>query len=189
MIINYLVWWRTVAAREMRLARLLVFSALAARAGAEAAADWFPRWASGGSDDGPQIQARGYQTVRTSGPAGSSGAAAAAVLEIVKENRRKRGDATPVTVLFPNKTILEMPPDGDQVDTLPDRVLLTMELMQHPVMAADGNTYDRSSIEDWFSRGKKTSPLTGAPLAHLGLTPNNLVRSMVSEYRDASSRA
>ena len=27
-----------------------------------------------------------------------------------------------------------------------------------------------------------------APLAHLGLTPNNLVRSMVSEYRDASSR-
>ena len=59
----------------------------------------------------------------------------------------------------------------------------------HPVMAADGNTYDRSSIEDWFSRGKKTSPLTGAPLAHLGLTPNNLVRSMVSEYRDAASRA
>ena len=66
---------------------------------------------------------------------------------------------------------------------------ISMELMQHPVMAADGNTYDRSSIEDWFSRGKKTSPLTGAPLAHLGLTPNNLVRSMVSEYRDASSRA
>ena len=37
--------------------------------------------------------------------------------------------------------------------------------------------------------GKRTSPLTGAPLAHLGLTPNNLVRSMVSEYRDASLRA
>ena len=66
---------------------------------------------------------------------------------------------------------------------------ISMELMECPVMAADGNTYDRASIEDWFSRGKKTSPLTGAPLAHLGLTPNNLVRSMVSEYRDASSRA
>ena len=66
---------------------------------------------------------------------------------------------------------------------------ISMELMDCPVMAADGNTYDRKSIEDWFSRGKKTSPLTGAPLAHLGLTPNNLVRSMVSEYRDASSRA
>ena len=66
---------------------------------------------------------------------------------------------------------------------------ISMELMDCPVIAADGNTYDRSSIEDWFSRGKETSPLTGAPLAHLGLTPNNLVRSMVSEYRDASSRA
>ena len=66
---------------------------------------------------------------------------------------------------------------------------ISMELMECPVIAADGNTYDRKSIEDWFSRGKKTSPLTGAPLAHLGLTPNNLVRSMVSEYRDASSRA
>ena len=64
-----------------------------------------------------------------------------------------------------------------------------MELMECPVMAADGNTYDRSSIEDWFKTGKNTSPLTGAPLAHLGLAPNNLVRSMVSEYRDASSRA
>ena len=63
-----------------------------------------------------------------------------------------------------------------------------MELMECPVMAADGNTYDRSSIEAWLKTGKKTSPMTGAPLAHLGLTPNNLVRSMVSEYRDASSR-
>ena len=138
-----------VAAREMRLARLLLISGLAARAGgAEAAADWFPRWASFASDDTPYIHSRGYQTVRTSG---STGAAAAAVLSL----------CCPIS----------------------------MELMQHPVMAADGNTYDRSSIEDWFSLGKKTSPLTGAPLAHLGLTPNNLVRSMVSEYRDASSRA
>ena len=65
---------------------------------------------------------------------------------------------------------------------------ISMELMECPVMAADGNTYDRSSIEAWLKTGKKTSPMTGAPLAHLGLTPNNLVRSMVSEYRDAASR-
>ena len=61
-----------------------------------------------------------------------------------------------------------------------------MDVMTAPVIAADGNTYNRKSIEAWFARGKKTSPLTGAPLAHLGLTPNNLVLSMVSEYRDAS---
>ena len=98
---------------------------MAARAGgAEAAADWFPRWASFASDDTPYIHSRGYQTLRTSG---STGAAAAAVLEIVKEDRRKRGDATPVTVLFPNKTILEMPLDGDQVDTLPDGTSLIFD--------------------------------------------------------------
>ena len=36
-----------------------------------------------------------------------------------------------------------------------------------------------------FRRARATSD---APLAHLGLAPNNLVRSMVSEYRDAASR-
>ena len=52
--------------------------------------------------------------------------------------------------------------------------------------AADGNTYDRSSIEAWLKTGKKTSPMTGAPLAHLGLAPNNLVRSMVSKYLETA---
>ncbi len=57
-----------------------MFSALAARAGgAEAEADWFPRWASFASEHTPYIHSRGYQTLRTSG---STGAAAAAVLEI-----------------------------------------------------------------------------------------------------------
>ena len=58
--------------------------------------------------------------------------------------------------------------------------------MECPVMAADGNTYDRSSIEAWLKTGKKTSPMTGAPLAHLGLAPNNLVRSMVSKYLETA---
>ena len=53
-------------------------------------------------------------------------------------------------------------------------------------MAADGNTYDRSSIEAWLKTGKKTSPMTGAPLAHLGLAPNNLVRSMVCKYLETA---
>ena len=189
---------------EMRLARLLLISGLAARAGAEAAADWFPRWSSGGSDDEPQMQVW------------ASGSAAAAVLKIVREDRRKRGDRTPVTVLFPNKTILEMPPDGDQVDTFPDGTSLifdstsaaapsdtvaaspgpgevpenlccpiSMELMTQPVLAADGFTYDRASIEAWLARGKTTSPTTGAPLEHTHLTPNHLVKSMIAEYQES----
>ena len=52
-------------------------------------------------------------------------------------------------------------------------------------MAADGFTYDRSSIESWLARGNTTSPTTGAPLEHLHLADNHLVRSMVSEYQDS----
>jgi len=65
---------------------------------------------------------------------------------------------------------------------------ISMELMQQPVMAADGFTYDRASIEAWLGRGKTSSPTTGAPLPHLGLAPNHLVRSMVVEYLEASQK-
>ena len=61
---------------------------------------------------------------------------------------------------------------------------ISMELMECPVIAADGNTYDRSSIEDWLARGNTTSPTTGAPLEHLHLADNHLVKSMVAEYAD-----
>ena len=39
---------------------------------------------------------------------------------------------------------------------------------------------DRSSIEDWLARGNTTSPTTGAPLEHLHLADNHLVKSMVA---------
>ena len=63
---------------------------------------------------------------------------------------------------------------------------ISMELMTQPVIAADGFTYDRASIEAWLARGKTTSPTTGAPLAHTHLTPNHLVKSMIAEYQSSS---
>ncbi len=62
---------------------------------------------------------------------------------------------------------------------------ISMELMAQPVIAADGFTYDRASIEAWLARGKTTSPTTGAPLAHTMLTPNHLVKSMIAEYQES----
>ena len=57
-----------------------------------------------------------------------------------------------------------------------------MELMQDPVLAMDGHTYDRSSIEAWLKTGKKTSPKTNQPLPSLTLVPNHAVKSMVQDY-------
>ena len=56
---------------------------------------------------------------------------------------------------------------------------LSMELMQDPVVAADGHVYDRTSLEKWFAAGKKTSPLTGAPLTHTDLIPCTTLKSLI----------
>jgi hypothetical protein len=38
----------------------------------------------------------------------------------------------------------------------------SQDLMQDPVLAADGFSYERAAIEDWFAKGHRTSPKTGA---------------------------
>ena len=63
---------------------------------------------------------------------------------------------------------------------------ISMELMEDPVLAMDGHTYDRSSIEAWLKTGKKTSPKTNAPLPSLTLVPNHAVKSMVQDYLAAN---
>ena len=57
---------------------------------------------------------------------------------------------------------------------------IACELMHDPAFASDGNTYERAAIEEWFAKGKATSPLTNTPLVSQCLTPNNLARSLIS---------
>ena len=47
---------------------------------------------------------------------------------------------------------------------------ISRELMRDPVTLADGHSYERENIEQWFS-AHNTSPITGAVLANLSLTP------------------
>lgn len=54
--------------------------------------------------------------------------------------------------------------------------------MNHPVVAADGHTYEHDMLLEWFKRGHKTSPLTAAPLSHTTLTPNQSIRSLIIEF-------
>ena len=58
--------------------------------------------------------------------------------------------------------------------------------MVDPVIAADGFTYERAALESWLARGKSASPMTGAPLPTLWLTPNLAVRAAVDILKQST---
>lgn len=57
---------------------------------------------------------------------------------------------------------------------------ITRELFSDPVIAPDGQTYERFAIDEWL-RVNKRSPLTNLYMER-NLIPNITVRQMVSEY-------
>ncbi|URE35599.1 U-box domain-containing protein 9 [Musa troglodytarum] len=59
---------------------------------------------------------------------------------------------------------------------------ISAELMRDPVVVASGQTYDRAFIEEWLSSGNRTCPQTQRVLSDTTLTPNHLVRSMISQW-------
>ena len=68
---------------------------------------------------------------------------------------------------------------------------ITMELMEDPVIAADGHTYERSAIEQVFARAPlhvhPRSPIAGIPLVSRVLIPNVAVRSMCREFSEGNA--
>ena len=65
---------------------------------------------------------------------------------------------------------------------------ITLQIMQDPVITADGHTYEREAIEEWL-RTRTTSPSTGAPLPHRVLTPSIALRQLIAEYESTAPRA
>jgi hypothetical protein len=63
----------------------------------------------------------------------------------------------------------------------------TTSLMTDPVIAADGHTYERSNIEEWF-RTHNTSPKTNRRLTNKTLTPNHTLGAMIKEYANKCVR-
>jgi hypothetical protein len=58
---------------------------------------------------------------------------------------------------------------------------IMLDLMKDPVIAADGNTYDRDSIQNWFDTTKTNgrglrSPLTNLPMSSEALRPNEALK-------------
>jgi hypothetical protein len=57
---------------------------------------------------------------------------------------------------------------------------LTQEVMIDPVMTANGQTYERAYIEEWFKQNA-TDPLTNTTIA-TALIPNRALRNAIEEF-------
>jgi hypothetical protein len=55
------------------------------------------------------------------------------------------------------------------------------EVMEDPVLAMDGNTYERSAIEKWLGTND-TSPLTNETMPSKMLVPNLALRKMIEDW-------
>ncbi|XP_069009819.1 WD repeat, SAM and U-box domain-containing protein 1-like [Embiotoca jacksoni] len=69
----------------------------------------------------------------------------------------------------------------------PDEFLcpITRELMKDPVIAADGYSYERESIENWIRGKNKTSPMTNLPLQTTLLTPNRSLKMAITRWKSS----
>ena len=68
---------------------------------------------------------------------------------------------------------------------VPDGYLcpISLEVMEDPVIAADGHTYCRAAIERWLLH-HSTSPKTGEPLEVTMLIPNHIMRRQIIEWKE-----
>ncbi|KAL6511094.1 hypothetical protein OROGR_022218 [Orobanche gracilis] len=59
---------------------------------------------------------------------------------------------------------------------------LSKALMRDPVIIATGQTYDKPFIHKWLKAGNRTCPQTQQVLSHTILTPNHLIRDMITKW-------
>merc|ERR1740130_870089 len=60
------------------------------------------------------------------------------------------------------------------------RCPVTLEVMRDPVIAGDGHSYERVSIERWLQT-HRTSPMTGRVLLNRNLIPNHRLRNLIND--------
>ncbi|XP_071702664.1 U-box domain-containing protein 11-like isoform X2 [Rutidosis leptorrhynchoides] len=67
---------------------------------------------------------------------------------------------------------------------IPDDFLcpISLELIRDPVIVSTGQTYDRLYIQRWINGGNKTCPKTRQKLQNLTLTPNYVLRSLITQW-------
>lgn len=58
---------------------------------------------------------------------------------------------------------------------------LTKKLFKDPVITADGETYEREAIEEWFRKGNITNPNTKIELPNQTIIPNKVLKKLLDE--------
>lgn len=59
---------------------------------------------------------------------------------------------------------------------------ITIMPMNDPVIASDGQTYERSAITEWLS-SHNTSPMTRAPMSVTSLQPNSTLKRLIQNFQ------
>lgn len=98
--------------------------------------------------------------------------------------------------LCPRVEFLRNLADEDEDAELHERLLpltcpITLEVMNDPVVASDGHSYERHAIRNFITRTTATgkqlnSPVTGGPLTTEELFSNHLARSLICKAAESN---
>lgn len=103
-------------------------------------------------------------------PQCAAATAAASGIDYQKEVERIKAEMKAL-----RRTIGTAPPDGAVC-------FVTGEVMEDPVVAADGVVYERAAMLDRFSKGDYSSPEDGKPLVSTTLTPSRATRKLIDSW-------
>lgn len=80
-------------------------------------------------------------------------------------------------------TQAEMPTSEELITAITEDFIcpLTHDIMVDPVIACDGQTYERVAIERWFNKGNCTSPMTREYLDRFVLIENRALRATIEK--------
>ena len=116
-------------------------------------------------------------------------------LEECQNRRQQRGENNRSSSSDNMVNMLKCADEDDFSDGVPSqlRCPITLSLMVDPVIAADGNVYEKKALEQWFSRQsgensstRITSPLSGKELANKQFFPCHTLRDLCQKFRDTT---
>lgn len=104
---------------------------------------------------------------------------------IINDNQNNMRPPTPPTPEIAESEPIEIP--QELIDRIPQEVLnvitcpISGEIMRNPVVNSVGQTYDKTSIQQWISRGNRTDPNTRQQITTT-LIPNFSIKSLINSY-------